>query len=755
MRAVRIPQTGVHLRPESAPAEAQDGRRGQKGLAEPQEEVGSRPSYDTSYLFLRHTVPIQHEEVPLARISPTYPHVACRCLRLIPTRRSVDAEPPPLALQNSTIAQTAPSPPPPPVSRPNHNLAQLGETLGLQRRQHSRYIGLTSPFDSLLIGLSQFDTRNEATFDLGTLRRVNDHECFIMLPDENTQDYAEDVESLRLVEQIVHPHGPQLLELYFHIVHPNFPIIQKRLFVERYRNGDHTFAPALIAGMYLLALNWWSFDHKLANFQKPDAARLEAIAMKSLRLAMERPKLSTIQAGLILLQRPEAASWSLTTQLVAIGQELGLHLDCSGWSIPLWERGLRKRIAWALYLQDKWTSLIHGRPSHIFSANWAVQLITKDDFYEEADGYPMPLDETQEDKEENERGQVLYAQMISLTEIMAEVMDTFYTQTAIQDFANAGKGSTQLILMRAKNVQLKLRKWHEELPACVKMTAPTTNGRLCATGYLHLAYFATEITLHRRIVQSLSPIDPSSSSPSYATFMIRNAAKTRLISAMEFVNRLQAEHLRAFWYFASKINFTLIGTFGSLLYATSPAQEEAAFYEARLREYRWTLSVSAKRAGEWLEQAVRMLDAGRALLGSVGEKPRFGDMVQVGSQQQASDQGQAQFDGQQHPQVQFDLPGETRYDQHAPMQQQQQGQYEGDTPTSMVPPERRENGDVVISEESLMARTESTGSWNTMGHENGGLDMYRSQGHSSVPGSSSGLATAEGSTMGDTPMSQQ
>jgi len=207
-------------------------------------------------------------------------------------KRSVDSDPPPLALSTPTITATAPSPPPPQPSLSqiaSLHLPQFGETLGLQRRQHSRYIGLSSPFDSLLIGLSQFDTHNESTFDLGTLRRVNDHECFIMLPDENTQDFAGESEALGQVEQLVHPHGPALLDLYFQVVHPNYPIIQKHLFVERYRNGDRGFSPALLAGMYILALNWWSLNPKLANYSRPDAARLEAIAMKALALAMERP----------------------------------------------------------------------------------------------------------------------------------------------------------------------------------------------------------------------------------------------------------------------------------------------------------------------------------------------------------------------------------------------------------------------------------------------------------------------------------
>ncbi|KAF2808634.1 uncharacterized protein BDZ99DRAFT_464474 [Mytilinidion resinicola] len=533
-------------------------------------------------------------------------------------KRSVDAEPPPLALPTPTITATAPSPLPQRPQQHSFNsrdTTALGETLGLQRRQHSRYIGLTTPFDSLLIGLSHFDSRNESKFDLGTLRRVNDHECFIMLPDENTQDYGDDTEAFNAIEQIVHPHGPALIDIYFRTVHPSFPIIQKHLFIERHRIGDRTFSPPLIAGMYILALNWWSFDSNLAPYPKPDASRLEAIASKALSVAMERPKLSTIQAGLLLLQRPEADSWSLTTQLVAIGQELGLHLDCSTWSIPLWERGLRKRIAWALYMQDKWSSLIHGRPSHIFSANWAVKPISDEDFKEEGDGYETKREESEDDMSENEKGLILFAQMIALTAIMAEVMDTFYTQVAIQDFANAGKNSTRLILERAKPVQIKLKEWFAKLPASTRMDNSSSN-RLSTTGYLHLAYFATEITLHRRIVQS---IDPMTSDP-YLLYICRSAAKTRLISAMDFVNRLKPEHLQAFWYFASKINFTLIGTFGSLLWATAPAHEEAEFYKTRLREYRWTLSVSAKRA-EFLDYAVQMLDASRTMLNNLAEKP--------------------------------------------------------------------------------------------------------------------------------------
>ncbi len=95
---------------------------------------------------------------------------------------------------------------------------------------------------------------------------------------------------------------------------------------------------------------------------------------------------------------------------------------------------------------------------------------------------------------------------------------------------------------------------------------------------------------------------------------------------MDFVNRLRPEHLQAFWHFPSKVNFTLVGTFGALLWATAPAREEAEFYRTRLREYRWTLSVSSRRA-RFLEYAVQMLDASRAMLANVAAKPAFAETV--------------------------------------------------------------------------------------------------------------------------------
>jgi hypothetical protein len=202
------------------------------------------------------------------------------------------------------------------------------------------------------------------------------------------------------------------------------------------------------------------------------------------------------------------------------------------------------------------------------------------------------------------------------------------------------------VLQLAKPVQLKLKDWFSALPSCLRMdssssssSSPRSN-KLSSTGFLHLAYFATEITLHRRIIRSLAPStstngDVKPSLDPYVLHICRSAAKTRLISAMDFVNRLTSSHLRAFWYFASKTNFALIGTFGSLLWATAPGREEADWYRRRLAEYRWTLGVSCKGGdgeggnGRLTEFAMGMLDTSTGLLKALPEKPA---LSRVGSE---------------------------------------------------------------------------------------------------------------------------
>jgi hypothetical protein len=127
-------------------------------------------------------------------------------------------------------------------------------------------------------------------------------------------------------------------------------------------------------------------------------------------------------------------------------------------------------------MQDKWGSLIYGRPSQIHDSNWAVKTVSEHDFPENA----MDEDEEEGSTEVN-KGMILFTQMIVLTRILSEILDTFYSLKAMQEIENEGRNGTQLILEKAKPLQIKLREWFATLPECLRMDS-TKVMKLSSTG---------------------------------------------------------------------------------------------------------------------------------------------------------------------------------------------------------------------------------------------------------------------------------
>lgn len=358
----------------------------------------------------------------------------------------------------------------------------LKQTLGLQNRQHGHYLGQTSEYDVRLINLSPFNGRGEFVSKPGTLRRVSPHTHFIM-KSESQAEVDDELAMMDLVESIVQPHGRALVDIYFRIIHPSFPIMNKKVFLEKYERSYREFTPPTLAAVYILAINWWSYSTDLVNLPKPDIAKLEKLVPPMMSVVLNRPKLSTVQAGLLLLQRPDGDSWALTGQLIAVAQNLGLHLDSSNWKIPEWERSLRKRLAWALFMQDKWGALVHGRPPMIHMDNWSVKPVELRDFPETAED-----DDEEEGSSDIETGRMTFVSMISLSEILAEILDTFFSIRATANFSAERNNAMAVTLEKAKPIQLRLKEWHSTLPPCLAVGQKRTR-KLSPAGMFPYAYF--------------------------------------------------------------------------------------------------------------------------------------------------------------------------------------------------------------------------------------------------------------------------
>lgn len=477
-----------------------------------------------------------------------------------------------------------------------------------------RYVRGTAHLDPLLLENVPVDKINEVSLRSAKFRKIGSEpgEFVEVLDSSGTELSRNNAVSHRLMESFPIGDVNFLVQSFFEVVHPIFPILDQHAFRDSYESSsiDHL----LLAAVCVVSEAWLSTTRRMPK--TIDLSTAESTLWEQLRASLGRPSITTLQAGLLLLQCPKQISPQLSSQLISVAFDLGLHRDCSDWRLDARMISSRKRLAWALYAQDKWTALLHGRPAQMIEANWMVKPLAEDDFDYE-------LDVKDRSYSLRKHGALLFIQMLTLSQILAEILGTFYTLTAEDEVHAGAQNGLRLVLARAKPIQIKLKDWFSNLSAELKMDAQDED-QAAHNGILHLAYFATEIALHRCIIRA----SVAAGTDSYVAHICRSAAKTRLISAMDFVNRLRTSHLKSCWPLASVSNFSSIGSFGVLLRATAPTKEEASFYRARLEEYRWTLRVSG-RSADFLDDAIQLLDNSTDLLQYVPEKPEIAEFVSM------------------------------------------------------------------------------------------------------------------------------
>ena len=332
---------------------------------------------------------------------------------------------------------------------------------------HGSHIGYTTELEPMLFDIS---SSGGAQSWGNNYQKTDDRNAFLTFDGDDGVDPR--TTSIHAVEKLAGAQGPSLLRHFQRSIIRSFPIVEDASFSPAYRRN---MDPALLCAICTVSASSPGYQPDSSKKHMVDIAQLEDLALSLIRDSLMKPTLSTIQAGLLLMQRSEVDSKTLNTQLVGAAFELGLHLDCTSWTISDEERGLRKRLAWAVYMQDQWCSLVHGRPSLISKVHWAVQSLYDEDF-----GLLQESRETSDTTDERERGQECFCEMVALTEILSSILDTFYTQRAIQEYDNAGENGTRLILDRAKPIQMKLKNWFTVLPKSLKLDsnqAPSMIGK--------------------------------------------------------------------------------------------------------------------------------------------------------------------------------------------------------------------------------------------------------------------------------------
>ncbi|KAK5740134.1 hypothetical protein LTR17_004846 [Elasticomyces elasticus] len=500
-------------------------------------------------------------------------------------------------------------------------------SLDNQAASNAQIVGMSGEVDPYLLSRYRYDQYNEAAFQSIRMRKMNEASvaggtvpaffaiahnalAFKAQPVEKTEaldKYRQEVE-----EMVSDEVGKRLIRLFYKYVQPYFPVLTREGRYVRDADGirePRTVSTCILAAIYGHALPFCAWDEKLCVevYTPPSADALFRIAWLACQPMMHTPSLAVLQTILLLVQRRPTNKhvsdtpfkWVMMTVAVSIAQALGLNRDPTDWPLPSWEIKVRKRLAWATFVQDKWLALNFGRASHIQTDDWDIEPLTEADFADaDRDGPDAPA---------GFWGQH-FAKLAELSVIVDDVMHSLFSLRATK----ALQGSLEATLEVAKPLRLRLTEWHSKLPTGLLpqtgTLSPGTTRRksmshdLDGNGSLYLAYITTKIELFRAMLRP-----PANDTNAAAVTALRTGALTVAREVHDFLEDLNARELEAFWASYARTNFTIASSFMLLLFVTSPTVVDAKECLSLLTAWRSLLRIKS-RSCDLLNLALLRLD---------------------------------------------------------------------------------------------------------------------------------------------------
>jgi hypothetical protein len=447
----------------------------------------------------------------------------------------------------------------------------------------ARFIGETGESNPYLLRHYRYNEHDECTISKLTYRRVKTHQnamssekgeppVVFMLADDSLaqkgepriEDHLLSKAQSDLSSMFTDQEALRLCGLFFRFVYPYFPILSKS---EYFIDGNlspsilHILPMSLLSAIYATALPFILYDDLLATtliHSPPSANHLFRVSWMSVTQELHTPRLATLQACLLLLQRAPTnrfttdTPWktSLVGWTVSLAQTLGLCKECGDWtSIPTWEMTLRKRLWYGVFIMDKWASLGAGMPSHIRSDDFDVLPLSESDF--EPPSFEPNLNAIPsllEPENDNHHFRLLS----KLTMILSDIMDSYYSLRATQ---RTSKDFT-LSLDLARPLRTRLKAWHESVPSSIGLRRDSTvsNGgmsRLSGSPSLSLAYIVATITLFRallRPLENLTSVEEEDHGIVGSRNAVRAGARECAKEVVEFVENLGRGTLDSFWH---------------------------------------------------------------------------------------------------------------------------------------------------------------------------------------------------------------
>ncbi|KAJ5574416.1 hypothetical protein VI817_005035 [Penicillium citrinum] len=412
-------------------------------------------------------------------------------------------------------------------------------------------------------------------------------------------------------------YGRRLVALFVKYVFPALPVISRSqlgLTTPTYQLPELSALAKvpvhLLAAVYASAFPFVAHDDYLCvlnTYHSSPVQKLWRIVYELVSEEIHTPRLAVLQAALLYIhQQPTDEAryttadtpfvWSFVGQIVGLACSLGVHIECRMWGIPAWEKRLRRRLWWAVYAEDKWRSLLMGRPPYIHPAEWDVSDLDEGDFLV---GPRQGFSTCSCDNE------IPFRYLVNLARIAEEIHETFYTLRASQILNANFDASADL----GRALLEKLNIWYSTLPDTFRLPnwSKSVHGQAPYPTSIHFAYLLLVVYVYRAMLRPMArsssppmifdleemsatsplPVDDpildfadvsgieslpeiSMSDVSGTGEVTLHAAEKCATIMVNFTRRLTPSDFTGFWYSWSRIGFATVSNFLMLLLVQAP-----------------------------------------------------------------------------------------------------------------------------------------------------------------------------------------
>ncbi|KAF9984279.1 hypothetical protein BGZ75_004133 [Mortierella antarctica] len=358
-----------------------------------------------------------------------------------------------------------------------------------------------------------------------------------------------------------------LIDCYFTFIHPYMPVLHKPTFMRQYRNPDPQMRPpgVLLNAMFAIASRYSTHPEIVGTDPESFGDEYFNRAKRLIDYEYELPRQSSIQALLLMtIYRFTSAKsggrvWVMLGMAIRMAQDMGMHRSSARWHLPPLETELRKRLWWACYVMDRWSSCCMGRPLGIDDIDCDVDYpsVVEQD-WADADGKAgSPDEDSEKHKEELSFALRYFVENIKLAQIVGQILQRVYSATT----RSHGPGQ---VMSTVAELDTKLTKWLLDLPADLKYDhriEPSKLNRWVAA--IHCSYYTILIVLHRpfMVPSTLTKSKLSESMPSLNICVSAANSVTHLIERL-----VQDDSFHFNWCFATYEAFT-----ASLIHLTNSA----------------------------------------------------------------------------------------------------------------------------------------------------------------------------------------